>query len=141
MSYSDMPEVLLAFVIVCQEPDNQVSQRQAEKAPLNMQRVLGFASPRPLAPPKVPETALAWTVGGYTGPEPMNLSAGKRTISVEETVKRFPDGRCFQCGEFNHRVAECAAREKAHRLKATGAEVKEVGTGTGSEGSGKDLVN
>jgi len=35
-------------------------------------------------------------------------------------------------------VAVCAARKKAQTLKAAGAQVKEVGTGTGSEESGKD---
>jgi len=71
----------------------------------------------------------------------MDLSAGRRRISMEERAKRFMDGRCLCCGGFNHRAAECAARKKAQTFKASGAEVKEVGTGTGSEESGKKQVN
>ena len=68
----------------------------------------------------------------------MDLSAGKRRISAEERAKRFTDGRCLYCGGFNHRAVECAATKKAQTFKASGAEVKEVGTKEGSEESGKD---
>jgi len=68
----------------------------------------------------------------------MDLSAGRRRISAEESAKRFGDGRCLCCGGFNHRAAECAAREKAQTFKAAGAEIKEVGTKEGSEELGKD---
>jgi len=54
----------------------------------------------------------------------MDLSAGRRKISAEERAKRFTDGRSLNCGGFNHRAAECAARKKAQRFKAAGAEVK-----------------
>jgi len=68
----------------------------------------------------------------------MDLSAGRRRISAEERPKRFTDGRCLYCGGFNNRAAECAARKKAQRFKAAGAEVKDVETGTGSEESRKE---
>jgi hypothetical protein len=68
----------------------------------------------------------------------MDLSAGKRRISAEERAKRFADGWCLYCGGFNHRAAECVARKKAQTFKASGAEVKEVGTKESSEESGKD---
>jgi len=71
----------------------------------------------------------------------MDLSAGRRRISAEERAKRFMDGRRLYRGEFNHRAAECAARKKAQMFKVAGAAVKEVGTGTGSEESGKEQVN
>jgi hypothetical protein len=77
-------------------------------------------------------------VAGYTGPAPMDLSAGMIRISAEERAKRFADGRCLDCGEFNHRAAECAARIKGQTFKAAGAEVKEVGTQECSVESGKD---
>jgi hypothetical protein len=137
-TYSDMPEELPAFVTVCQKRDNQIRQRRAEKAAQNKGSRIGFASPRPPPAPKAPETAPAGTIAGYTGPAPMDLSAGKRRISAEERAKRFADGRCLYCGGFNHRAAECAARKKAQTFKASGAEVKEVGTKEGSEESGKD---
>ena len=140
-TYSDMPEELPAFVTVCQKRDNQIRQRRAEKAAQIKGGGVGFASPRPPPAPKAPETAPAGTVAGYTGPAPMDLSAGRRRISAEERAKRFADGRCLYCGGFNHRAAECAARKKAQTFKAVGAEVKEVGTKEGSEESGKDLVN
>jgi len=71
----------------------------------------------------------------------MDLSAGRRRISAEQRAKRFTDGWCLYCGGFNHRAAECAARKKAETFKVAGAEVKEVGIGTGSEESGTKQVN
>jgi len=107
-----------------------------------MGRGIGFASsPRPLAPCKDPAGAPAGTVARYTGPAPMDLSAGRRRISAEERAKRFTDGRCLYCGGLNQRAAECAARKKAQTFKVAGAEVKEVGTGTDPEESGKEQVN
>jgi len=100
---------------------------------------MGFASsPKPPASPKDPAGDPAGRVAGYTGPAPMDLSAGKRRISAEERAKRFADGRCLYCGGFNHRAVDCAARKKAPTFKAARAEVKEVGTKEGSEESGKD---
>jgi len=137
-TYSDMLEKLSAFVTVCQKRDNQIRPRRAETAAQNKGGGVDFASPRPPPPPKAPETALAGTVAGYTGPAPMDLSAGRRRISVEEKAKRFADGRCLYCGGFNHRAAECAARRKAQTFKAAGAEVKEVETKEGScHGAGR----
>jgi len=137
-TYSDMTEELPAFVMVCQKRDNQIRPRCAEKAAQNKGSGIGFASPRPPPTSKAPEAAPAGTVAGYTGPAPMDLSAGKRRILAEERAKRFADGRCSYCGGFNHRAVECAARKKAQTVKALGAEVKEVGTKEGSEESGKD---
>jgi hypothetical protein len=137
-TYSDMPEELPVFVTVSQKRDIQIRQRRAEKAAQSKGSGLGFTSPRPLAVPKAPETAPAGTIAGYTGPAPMDLSAGKRRISAEQRAKRFADGRCLYCGGFNHSAAECAARKKAQTFKAAGAEVKEVGTEKGSEESGND---
>jgi len=136
-TYSDMAEELPAFVTVCQKRDNQIRQRRAAKAAQNKGSGIGFASSRPPPDPKAPEIAPAGMVAGYTGPAPMDLSAGKRRISAEERAKRFADGRCLYCGGFNHRAAECAGRKKAQTFKAAGAEVKEVGTKDGSEESGK----
>jgi len=68
----------------------------------------------------------------------MHLSASKRRISVEETAKRFADGRCLYWGGLNHRAAECAARKKAQTFKAAGGEVKEIQTKEGSEEPRKD---
>jgi hypothetical protein len=137
-TYSDMPEELPAFVTVCQNRDNQIQQRRAEKAAQNKGSGIGFASPRPPPAPKIPEVAPAGTIAGYNGPAPMDLSAGKRRISAEERAKRFADGRCLYCGEFNHRAAECAARKKAPTFKASGAEVNDVGTKDSSKESEKN---
>jgi len=137
-TYSDMPEEIPVFVAACQQRDNQIRQRHEEKAEQTQGSMIGFASPRPPPTPKSSEIAPAGTVAGYTGPAPMDLSAGKTSISAEETAKRFTDGRCFYWGGFNHRAAECAARKKAQTFKAAGAEVKEVGTKEGCEESGKD---
>jgi hypothetical protein len=113
-TYSDMPRELSAFMTVCQKRDNLIRQRRAEKAAQNKGGGVGFASsPRPPPAPKAPETAPPGTIAGYTRPAPMDLSAGKGRIQAEERVKRFADGRCLYCREFNHRAAECAARKKA----------------------------
>ena len=67
--YRDMPEKLLAFVMVCQKRDNQIRQPRVENAAQSKGGGTGFASyPRPPAPPKNPTGAPAGTVPGYTGP-------------------------------------------------------------------------
>jgi len=68
----------------------------------------------------------------------MDLSTGRGKILTEQRAKRFANGRCLYWCEFNHRLAECAARSKAHTFKVARAEIEEVGTKEGSEESGKD---
>jgi len=120
-TYSDMPEELPAFVSVCQIRDNQIRQRRAEKAALNNGGGTGSASSRrPPAPPNDPAGAPAGTVAGYSGPAPMDLSAGRRRISAEEWAKRFTDGRCRYCGGFNHRAAVCKAKERLRHSRRPG---------------------
>ena len=127
---------------MCQKWNNQIRQQQVENAAQNMGGWTGFASsPRPPAPPQDPAGVPSGTVAGHMEHAPMDLSAGSRRISAEERAKRFADGRCLHCGGFNHSVAECVVRKKAQIFKAAGAEVQEVGAGTGPKESGKDLVN
>jgi hypothetical protein len=140
-TYSVLPEELPAFVMVCQKRHNQIRQPRVDKTAQNNGSGIGFACPRPPPPPKALETAPAGTIAGYTGPAPMDLSAGKRRISAEERAKRFADGRCLYGGGSNHRVAECSARKKAQTFKASRIEVKEVVTKEGSEESGNDKLN
>jgi hypothetical protein len=85
--------------------------------------------------------APAGTVAGYTGPAPMDFSAGRRRISAAERAKRFADERCLYCGGFNHRAAECTARKKAQTFKSAAQEIQEVETKEGSEESRKDYVS
>jgi hypothetical protein len=121
ITYGDMPEKLPAFVTVWQKQANRICQRRTEKAVQNTGGGICFASAR--APPDS-----AGSIAGYTGPEPMNLSAGKRRISAEEKAKRFVDGRCLYCWGYNHRAAECVAKKKTQMFKAAGAEFTEEGT-------------
>jgi len=93
-TYCDMRKKLPVFVTVCQKRNNQICQRRVEKAAQNKGGGIGFPSPNPSPSTKAPETAPAGTVAGYTGPTPMDLSAGRRRISAEERVKSFTDGRC-----------------------------------------------
>ena len=110
-----------------------------EKAAQNQGGQTGFASsPRPQAHPNDPARAPAGTVAGYIGPAPMDLSAGRRRISAEETAKRGTVARCLNCGGFNHSAAERASRKKAQMFSAAGAEVKKVVTRTGFEESGTE---
>jgi len=125
--HTDMPDELPAFVTLCQKRDNQIRQRKAEKAAQHRWTTsIGSPSaPRAPVPPKTSEAAPAGSVAGYTGPAPMDLSAGRRRISDEERAKRFADGWCLYCGGFNHRAVDCAVRKKARPFKAAGAEVKD----------------
>jgi hypothetical protein len=141
--HTDMPDELPAFVTLCHNRDNQIRQRKAEKAAQHKWTPsTGSASaPRAPPPPKAPETAPVGTVAEYSGPAPMDLSAGRRKISNEERAKRFADGRCLYCGGFNHRAVDCAVRKKARPFKAAGAEVKEI-KGTEESGEkGKERVD
>jgi hypothetical protein len=141
--HTDMPDALPAFVTLCQKRDNQIRQRKAEKAAQHKwtSPTGSTSAPRAPAPPKAPEAAPAGTVAGYTGPAPMDLSAGRRRISDEERAKRFADGRCLYCGGFNHRAVNCAVRKKARPFKAAGAEVKEAGEKEDLNGKGKERVD
>jgi hypothetical protein len=120
-TYSCMPEELPAFVVVCQTRDNQIQQRRAEDAAQNHETGVGVASHRPPPAPPAPDVAPAGTVTGYTGPAPMNHTAGKRRISAEERAKRFADVRCLCCGGFNHRVAECLSSIKGSDIQGVGS--------------------
>jgi hypothetical protein len=135
--HTDMLEDLPAFVTLCQKRDNQIRQRKAEKAAQH-KWTPSVGSP---SASRAPETAPAGTVAGYTGPAPMDLSAGRRRISDEERAKRFADGRCLYCGGFNHRAVDCAVRKKARPFKAAGAEVTEIGGKEDLKGKGKEQVD
>jgi len=129
-AYSDLPKELAVFVTVCQKQDNQIRQWRVEMAAQKEGGGTGLASwPRSPAPPKDPSGAPAGPGAGYTPPAPVDLRRGRITVSAEEGVKRIADGRCLYRGGFN---------QKAQMFMAAGAEVKEVGTGTGSEELGKD---
>jgi len=49
-------------------------------------------------------------------------------ISAGETATRFVDAWCLYCAGFNQRVAKCTARKKSQTFKATGADVKDIGS-------------
>jgi hypothetical protein len=134
--HTDMPEDIPAFVTLCQKRDNQIRQRKAEKAAQHKwtSSTGSPSAPRVPASPKAPEAAPAGTVSGYTGPAPMDLSAGRRRIPDEERAKWFVDGRCLYCGGFNHRAIDGAVRKKTRPFKAAGAEVK---ADEGKEDSGE----
>ena len=112
-TYRHMPEELPVVGIVCHRLDILIRQQQADKVAQNKGGGIGSAtSPTPLAHRKINTGAHPGLVAGYSGPAHMDLSQGRRRISAEERAKRFTDGRCLSKGGFNHRVAECAARER-----------------------------
>jgi hypothetical protein len=137
--HTDMPEDRPAFVTSCQKRDNQTRQRRAEKAAQHKWTPSSSNAKPTVPPPKIPEVAPAGTVAGYTGPAPMDLSAGRRKISDVERQKRFAEGRCLYCGGYNHRTVDCAVRKKAWSFRVAGAEVMEGGEKT--EEKGKEQVN
>jgi hypothetical protein len=141
--HTDMLDELSAFVTLCQKRDNQIRHRKVQKAP-QYKWTASAGAPSTLrapAPPKEPEIAPAGTVAGYTGPAPMELSAGRRSISDEEMAKRFADGRWLYCGGFNQRAVDCAVRKKARSFKVAGAEVKEVEGKEDPKDKGKERVD
>jgi hypothetical protein len=76
--HTDMPEDLPAFVTLCQKRDNQIRQRKAEIAAQHKWTPPSTTKPPPPPPAsRAPEAAPAGTVAGYTGPAPMDLSAGR----------------------------------------------------------------
>jgi len=81
-------------------------------------------SPKPAPPMKVQTVVPAGTVDGYTGPSLIKFCAGRTRQSAEEWEKRYADARCLYCGEYNHRVVECAAGKKAQTGKAVGVQQK-----------------
>ena len=140
---TDMPDQPPAFVTLCQKWDNQIRQRKGEKAAQHQwtSSIGSPSAPRAPATPKVPEAAPAGTVAGYTGPAPMDLSAGRRRISDEERAKRFADGRCLHCGGFNHRAVDCEVRKKARPFNVAGAEVKQAEGNGDSREKGQEQVD
>jgi len=130
------------FMAVCQKWDNLIRQGRAEQAAQKTGRGMIFpCSAKP--PPSLMDltTAPAETMAGYTWPAAIDLGAGKRRISSEERANRFTDRRCLYCGGFNHTAAEWTARKSAQMVHTAGAEVNEVGTRSGLESKGKELVN
>ena len=100
MRYSNVPEELPVFVTVCQKRYYQIRQQRVEKAAKNKGGWTGFASSAgPLAPPKDPAGAPAGTVAGYTGPAPMDPSAGRRR-TPRKTGRRglLMEGVCIEVG-------------------------------------------
>ena len=98
--HTDMPEELPAFVTLGQKRDNQIRQRKAEKAAQH-KWTTSTGSPsasRAPEPPRAPEAAQAGTVAGFTGPAPMDLSAGRRRISDEERPKDSRTGDVYTVG-------------------------------------------
>jgi hypothetical protein len=43
--------------------------------------------------------------------------------------RRFADARCFNCGGFTHRAADCAVIKRAQMFNAAGVEINEDETG------------
>jgi len=128
-------------VMLCQKCDDSIRQQPAVKAAQHKwvgSTGSGTASKTPTLP-TAPETAPAGTEAGYSGPAPMDISAGRRTMSDEERAKRFADGRCLYCGGFNHRAVECAVRNKAGTFTAVGVEVKETGESGGKRKGNKQV--
>jgi len=137
--YRNRTEQFHLFLTVCEMGDNFHQHTWRGKGAPNTGGGTGFTSSAGPPAPRIGSAAApARTVARYTGPVPMGVSTVKRRNSVEERVKRFTDRRCLYCGRFNHRAADCAARKKVQMLKAVGAEVKDIGTGTGSEEMGKE---
>jgi len=137
-TYSDMPEDLSTFVTVCQKRDNQIRQRHAEKAAQNKGGGIGFASPRPPPPQKLPKQPRPERSPDIWDLHQWISAQAERGFWQKKGQKRFADGRCLYCGGFNHRAADCVARKEAQTFKAAGAEIKEVGPRERSKESGKD---
>lgn len=51
----------------------------------------------------------------YLGPAPMDLSSGRRKLTVEEKAQRLAEGRCLYCGGFGHMAGTCPVKPANRR--------------------------
>lgn len=54
---------------------------------------------------------------GSYGPAPMDLSASKKKLSLEERSRRIREGRCLYCGELGHISLDCPQLTQKRRLQ------------------------
>ena len=70
-------------------------------------------APRNTAPNTTPTPTTAAhptnSNSGHYGPAPMDLSAGRRTLSQEERTRRLAEGLCMYCGGQGHLARNCPA--------------------------------
>jgi len=122
--YSDMLEERPTFITMWQKWDNHIRQWQVEQAVQKTGGGTCFTTEHSsLHPSQNPADAHAGILARYNGPAPIDLCAGQSKISAAQRVKRFMYGGWLDCGEFDHRVADCAARKMAETLTVAEVEV------------------
>ena len=97
------PETIAAFVALCNKLDTKRRALQGNSR---------SHDPRPQAPKHIPQatpgsaTESATTSSG-TAPGPMDLSANRRRLSLEEKARRLAEGRCYRCGGMGYMARAC----------------------------------
>ena len=77
------------------------------------------AAPRATATAATSAAASPSTVTG-TAPGPMDLSSGRKILTLEERKKRMDEGRCMYCGGLGHMARNCPnARHPLRVAEAT----------------------
>lgn len=76
---------------------------------------------------------------GNYGPAPMDLSASKKKLSLEERSRRIHEGRCLYCGELGHISLDCPQLAQKRRLQ--GAATARATPASGSNNTHVEPVN
>lgn len=115
LQHRPVPTTLEGYVTLCQEVDQIIRTRRAEKLGQRMSNHMRAAPSAETA--TASQAAAAPAVGhnshptntnsGDYGPAPMDLSANRRRITMEEKAARRAEGRCLYCGGFYHFASNC----------------------------------
>lgn len=118
--YAPAPADFPGFVSLLQRMDTSIRARNQERS-RNTPRESW--SRQPAATPSAPVPAPVAAPANF-GPAPMDLSAGRRTLTQEEKNQRMAEGRCLYCGGLGHMARNCPNKRP---LRAAAAEVQTPG--------------
>ena len=111
------PETIAAFVALCNKLDTKCRALQGNSR---------SHDPRPQAPKHTPQatpgsTAESATTSSRTAPGPMDLSANRRCLLLEERARRLAKGRCYRCGRMGHMAQACPLGQQKKPMRAAEA--------------------
>ena len=96
-----------------------------------------YATPKPPAKPVapvVPQSQRVTSNPEWTGPAPMDLSAGARAAArTAKRAKAIAEGLCWTCASPDHRRANCAVQARYDQARALKAAATTTSTATTPE--------